>query len=71
MANAAAVEVYLKCADQWRQHHGGGVWLANGDILAAMQAMQIDPADHPALFDDVKIIIGEIATQVQREQRDK
>jgi hypothetical protein len=62
------VDLYSRCTDQWQQQQNGGYRLANADIVAAMQAMQVAPNDQRALFDEVKILTLEITALLNHDQ---
>lgn len=70
-----AVAVYSRCNDQWRYSgETGTMTIDNGNIEVVMDAMRIDTRDRLAVFDDVKMIIGEIAGLIagdQQKQREK
>ncbi len=62
------VDLYSRCTDQWQHQQNGGYRLANTDIVAAMQAMQVAPNDQRALFDEVKILTLEITALLNHDQ---
>jgi len=67
-----AVLVYVRCSDQWRYSEGGGAMVIdNTNIAVVMKEMAIAKETRLDVFDDVKLIIGEIADAVGRERQKK
>lgn len=67
--NSLVLALYQRCSDQWQSSlSGGGHHIANSDIKAAMEIMDVPEHERLLLLDDLKVLASEIAEIIEAEQ---